>query len=512
MIRMVAVDVGAESGRVILGSLEDGLLSIREAHRFPNVPVQVQGTLHWDILRLFHGIKEGIARAVRIAGGPIVSIGVDTWGVDFALLDRQGRLIGNPVHYRDRRTEGMMEEVFRRVPPEEIYARTGIQFMPINTLYQLFSMVFRGDPQMEIARTFLTIPDLFHYWLSGVAVCEFTNATTTQCYDPLRHDWAWDLLERLGIPTHLFPEIRPPGTVLNPLLPEVAEEIGLSGAQVVAPASHDTGSAVAAVPFQHPDAAYISSGTWSLVGVEVQTPVIHEQARRYNFTNEGGVEGTFRLLKNVMGLWLLQECRRTWARKAGLPLEGEEPEPSKTRAIGGAQTAWDYEALVRQAEMAPPLRSLIDPDDPRFLPPGDMPARVQAFCRETGQPVPEEPGAIVRCILESLALKYRWVIERLEELLGRSIPAIHIVGGGSRNAVLCQWTADATGRPVLAGPVEATAIGNLMMQARALGYVGSLTEAREVIRRSFAPVIYQPRSSSMWDEAYGRFVSLISSS
>lgn len=509
MIRMIAVDVGAESGRVILGSLEDGLLSIREAHRFPNVPVQARGTLHWDILRLFHGIQEGIARAARMAGGSIASIGVDTWGVDFALLDRQGKLIGNPVHYRDRRTEGMMEEVFRRVPPEEIYARTGIQFMPINTLYQLFSMILRGDPQLEIAQTFLTIPDLFHYWLSGVAVCEFTNATTTQCYDPFHRDWARDLLERLGIPTHLFPEIRPPGTVLGPLLNEVADELGLSGTQVVTPASHDTGSAVAAVPFQHPDAAYISSGTWSLVGVEVRAPVIQEPARRYNFTNEGGVEGTFRLLKNVMGLWLLQECRRTWARKAGLSLEGKDPELSGIRVTGRAQQAWDYEALVRQAEMAPPLRSLIDPDDPRFLPPGDMPARIQAFCRETGQPVPEEPGAIVRCILESLALKYRWVIERLEELLGRPIPVIHIVGGGSRNAVLCQWTADATGRPVLAGPVEATAIGNLMVQAMALGHVSSLAEAREVIRRSFASVVYEPRSSSLWDEAYERFVSSV---
>lgn len=509
MIHMVAIDIGAESGRVVLGSFDGRLLSIREAHRFPNIPVQVHDTLHWDVLRLFNGIREGIARAARTVGGSIASIGVDTWGVDFALLDRQGKLIGNPVHYRDRRTEGMMEEVFRRVPPEEIYARTGIQFMPINTLYQLFSMVLRGDPQLEIAHTFLTIPDLFHYWLSGVAVCEFTNATTTQCYDPLRGDWARDLLERLGIPIRVFPEIRPPGTVLGSLLPTLAEELGLSKTQVVAPASHDTGSAVAAVPFQHPDAAYISSGTWSLVGVEVRAPVIHEQARQYNFTNEGGVGGTFRLLKNVMGLWLLQECRRTWARKAGLPLEEESPMLSEARPFWGGRTSWDYEALVRQAREAPPLRSLIDPDDPRFLPPGDMPSRIQAFCRETGQPVPETPGEIVRCILESLALKYRWVIERLEDLLGRPIPMIHIVGGGSRNAALCQWTADATGRPVLAGPVEATAIGNLMVQAMALGHVGSLEEAREVIRRSFSPVIYEPHPSSLWEEAYGCFVSSI---
>ncbi len=497
MIRMVAVDIGAESGRVVLGAFDGQCLSVQEAHRFPNVPVQVRNTLYWDILRLFQEVKEGLARAARLGGGAIASVGVDTWGVDFVLLDRKGQLLGNPVHYRDRRTEGMMEAVFRRVPPEEIYARTGIQFMPINTLYQLFSMVAREDPQLEIAQTFLTIPDLIHYWLSGTAVCEFTNATTTQCYDPIRKDWARDLLERLGIPTHFFPEIRPPGTLLGQILPEVAEETGLAQAQIVAPASHDTGSAVAAVPFQHPDAAYISSGTWSLVGVETREPVINEEARAYNFTNEGGVAGTFRLLKNVMGLWLLQECRRTWARQAGVSLT--------------SQSAWEYDALVRRAEAAPPLRSLIDPDDPRFLPPGDMPARIQAFCRETGQPVPEDPGEIVRCILESLALKYRWVIERLERLRGRSIPAIHIVGGGSRNALLCQWTADATGCPVVAGPAEATAIGNLMVQAMALGHVGGLEEAREVIRRSFSPAVYTPHpgSMSLWADAYDRFVSRI---
>ncbi|WP_376791133.1 rhamnulokinase family protein [Thermoflexus sp.] len=508
MIRMVAIDLGAESGRAVLGIFDGQRLSVQEVYRFPNIPVRVRDVLHWDILCLFHEIKEGLARAVRIMAGTITSVGVDTWGVDFALLDREGRLVGNPVHYRDRRTEGMMEAVFQRVPPEEIYNRTGIQFMPINTLYQLFSMVVREDPQLEIAHTFLTIPDLFHYWLSGTIVCEFTNATTTQCYDPIRKDWAWDLLERLGIPTRFFPEVRPPGTILGRVLPEVTEETGLTQTWVVAPASHDTGSAVAAVPFQHPDAAYISSGTWSLVGVEVREPVITEEARLYNFTNEGGVSGTFRLLKNVMGLWLLQECRRTWAKQAGKSIVEE---------AGGSSTlpsAWEYEALIRQAEGAPPLRSLIDPDDPRFLPPGDMPMRIQVFCQETGQPIPKAHGEIVRCILESLALKYRWVIERLERLLGRQIPMIHIVGGGSRNALLCQWTADATGRPVLAGPAEATAIGNLMVQAMALGYVGNLEEAREVIRRSFSPTVYTPRAEakSMWADAYDRFVSQILSS
>lgn len=489
MTRMVALDLGAESGRAVLGFFDGERLQVEEIHRFPNIPVRVRGTLFWDVLRLFDGVKEALGRAARTAGGAIAAIGVDAWGVDFALLDRRGHLVGNPVHYRDRRTEGMMEAVFQRVPPEEIYARTGIQFMPINTLYQLFAMVVREDPLLEIARTFLTIPDLFHYWLSGVPACEFTNATTTQCYDPGRGKWAWDLLERLGIPTHLFPQIQSPGTILGPLQPEVAEEVGLPHALVIAPASHDTGSAVAAVPFEDPGAAYISSGTWSLVGVEVRTPILEDRARRENFTNEGGVGGTFRFLKNVMGLWLLQECRRTWAARG---------------------QAWDYEALVRLAETAPPLQAFIDPDDPRFLPPGDMPVRIQAFCQETGQPVPQGPAEIVRCILESLALKYRWVIERLEVLLGRRIPAIHVVGGGSRNALLCQWTADACGRPVLVGPAEATAIGNLMVQAMALGAVGSLEEARAVIRRSFVPTCYAPASSDRWEAAYHRFVRMLS--
>jgi rhamnulokinase len=302
-----------------------------------------------------------------------------------------------------------MAEVFRCIPPEEIYRRTGIQFMPINTLYQLYALARRQDPQLQIASTFLTIPDLFHSWLSGVHACEFTNATTTQCYDPEEGDWARDLLGRLGIPSQIFPKVVPPGTVLGPLEPELKEALGLPRTQVIAPASHDTGSAVAAVPFHSPQGAYISSGTWSLVGVEVRTRIITSQAMKYNFTHEGGVNGTYRFLKNVMGLWLLQETRRTWAA------QGQR---------------WDYESLPRLAESAPPLQSLIDPDDPRFLAPGDIPARIRSFCAETGQPVPGSQAEVVRCILESLVLKYRWVIERLESLLGWHILVIHVVGGG----------------------------------------------------------------------------------
>ena len=488
MPTLLAVDIGAESGRAVLGHLSEHHLTIQEVHRFPNKPVHVRGTLYWDILRLYDEVLTGLWRAARIAEQPIESIGIDTWGVDFALLDRQGQLLGNPVHYRDRRTEGMMDAVFQRIPKEEIYQRTGIQFMPINTLYQLYALVVHHDPQLEQARTFLTVPDLLHYWLTGEAVCEFTNATTTQCYDPRAGDWAREMLAQLGIPTSIFTEIRPPGTILGVLEPAVADATGLTGAKVVLPAAHDTGSAVAAVPFSDPKAAYISSGTWSLVGVETPEPVINEHGLQHNFTNEGGVDGRFRLLKNVMGLWLLQECRRTWAA------QGND---------------WSYEALMQRVQDAPPFRSLIDPDDARFLPPGDMPARIQAFCQETGQPMPQSPSEMVRCILESLALKYRRVIEWLEQVCGWQIPEVHIVGGGVQNRWLCQATANATGRPVLAGPVEATAVGNLLVQAMGLGYLNGLDEAREQVRRALPPTLYEPRETAMWQEAYERYRSIL---
>ena len=485
---MLALDLGAESGRAVLGHFDGERMAIEEIHRFPNVPVQVRDTLYWDVLRLFADVKEALRRAAQLVNGALVSVGVDAWGVDFALLDAQGRLLGNPVHYRDRRTEGVMAEVFRCIPPEEIYRRTGIQFMQINTLYQLYALARRQDPQLRIARTFLTIPDLFHFWLSGVRACEFTNATTTQCYDPEEEDWARDLLERLAIPSHIFPRVVQPGTTLGPLERELKQALRLPQTHVIAPASHDTASAVAAVPFDSPQEAYISSGTWSLVGVEVRTRIITSEALAHNFTHEGGVNGTYRLLKNVMGLWLLQETRRTWATQG---------------------RSYDYESLVRLANSASPLRSLIDPDNPRFLSPGDIPERIRSFCAETGQPMPGSHAEVVRCLLESLVLKYRWVIEQLEGLLGWRIPAIHVVGGGSRNQLMCQWTADATGRLVLAGPVEATAIGNLLIQAIALGSVTDIEEARAIVRSSFSPTVYEPQPTADWEGAYLRFVNLI---
>ena len=485
-LNFVALDLGAESGRAMLASFDGRTLRLEEVHRFPNGGVRVLDSLHWNPLRLFADIKHGLEACAQKAGRAVSGLGLDTWGVDFALLGRDDELLGNPFHYRDRRTLGMMEKAFERVPPEEIFERTGIQFMPINSLYMLLSMA--GTPALEAASTFLMIPDLFNFWLSGRKACEFTDATTTQLYDQRAGDWARSVIGKLGLPSHIFLPVTQPGTVLGPLLPSVAEEVGLDSVPVIAPACHDSGSAVAAVPARNKNAAYISSGTWSIVGVEVNAPIITPQSLKFNFTNEGGVSGTVRFLKNVMGLWIVQECRRVWAQA------GEE---------------LTYAELTALAERAVPFVSLVDPDDEAFLRPGDMPARLREFCARTGQPVPEEKGALLRCIFDSLALKYRVAIERIEAMLGRRLEVIHVVGGGSQNRLLCQLTADAAGRPVIAGPVEATAIGNAVVQAMALGHLGSLAEAREVIQYSFELITYEPRPAAAWEEAYARFVKLL---
>src|SRR5918994_1202439 len=479
----LAVDLGAESGRAVLGRFNGERITLEEVHRFPNVPARLPDGLHWDVLRIAREVMDGIAKATR-NDGRIESLGVDAWGVDFALLDRDGCLISNPYHYRDPRTEGMDERAFDRMPKEEIYETTGIQFMPINTLYQLLAM--EGSPLLQAAQTLLLIPDLISYWLTGEKACEFTAASTTQLCDARSGGWARDLLEEMRFPGHIFGEIVPPGTRLGPLLPEVAEEIGANeGMRVTAVASHDTASAVVAVPPESENFAYISSGTWSLVGVKLPKPAIAPEGMHANFTNEGGFNGTTRFLKNVMGLWLLQECRRTWAR------EGRE---------------YSYEELTRLSQAVPTAGPLLDPDHSAFLPPGDMPGRIRRFCRETHQSPPEEPGEVVRCVLESLALKYRWVLERAEELTGRRAEVVHIVGGGVRNTLLCQLTADATRRPVRAGPVEATALGNLMVQGYSRGYLSSLEEIRTVVRASPVEVRdYRPvDSGDEWEDAYGR--------
>jgi rhamnulokinase len=449
-------------------------LELEELHRFPNTPVTVRGTLHWDFLRLWHDIQTGLEKGKALQPA---SLGVDTWGVDFGLLDGQGALIGNPVHYRDGRTEGMMEAVFAHVPRAEVFAQTGIQFMPINSLYQMMSLVERRSPQLEIAATFLTVPDLFNYWLTGARVCEFTIATTTQMFNPRRGAWATELLGQLDIPTHIFPEIVPPGTHLG-------EHEGIA---VIAPACHDTGSAVAAVPAGAEPYAYISSGTWSLVGLEVAEPVINDAALAANLTNEGGMNGNFRLLKNVMGLWILQQCRQAWA---------------------AAGETYSYAELVELARQAPPLRSLVPVDDGAFLSPGDHPGQVRTLCEGSGQPVPETRGAVVRAVLESLALAYRHVLELLQSVTGHRVEVIHIVGGGSRNELLNQMTAGATGRPVLAGPVEATVIGNALAQLIALGELKDLRQARELVATMRALRRYEPQDQAAWDEAYGRYREL----
>ena len=483
----LAFDLGAESGRAILGRIDREKLLLREVHRFVNGPVILADGMHWDVKRLFAEIKRGMALCCERYGPP-GSAGVDAWGVDFALLDDDGRLLFDPFHYRDRRTDEVMAEAFKRVPRRDIFEQTGIQFLPFNTLYQLFSMALAGSPLLTRASTFLTIPDLFHYWLSGHALCEFTTATTTQFYDPRARGWATSLLGRLGIPTHFLSRVVMPGTTLGTLLPPVAAETGAGSVPIVAPACHDTASAVAAVPAEGDDFAYISSGTWSLVGVEVREPVISDAVLAANLTNEGGVGGRFHLLRNVAGLWLLQECRRGWAAGRAAP---------------------SYEELAALAEQAPAFVSLVDPDDPSFSSPPDMPTAIIGFCRRTGQTEPAERPAMVRCILESLALKYRWVLERIESVRGHRVGVVHVVGGGSRNRALCQFTADATGRPVVAGPGEATAAGNVIVQAMALGHLASLEEGRALVRRSFELTVHEPSDRAAWDEAYDRFLTLL---
>lgn len=487
MYPFLALDLGAESGRGMLGFLEDGEFRLEEIHRFLNGPVRIGDSLFWDVLKMWEEIKTCIKLAGQKYKG-LQGIGVDTWGVDFALLGKGDILLGNPYHYRDKRTNGMLEEAFRRVPKERIYFRTGIQFIQLNTLYQLLAMRVEGSPLLQIAETFLMMPDLFNFWLTGVKVNEFSIATTSQFYNPIQGDWDRELLGEMDIPHHFLQKIVPSGTVLGELLPSVGEEVGLKGVPVVAVACHDTGSAVAAAPAEGEDWAYISAGTWMLMGVESKEPIINQRSFELNFTNEGGVGGTFRFLKNIMGLWLIQESRRTWASR------GEE---------------YSYTELTKMAESARPFSAILEPDHPSFLPPGDMPARIASFCQKTGQEPPKTKAELVRCVLESLALKCKWVLEKMEDMMGKRLERIHIFGGGSQNTLLCQFVADATDRLVLAGPVEATATGNALVQALALGYIKSHEEMREIIRNSFEVKPYEPLHTDAWDSAYERFLKLM---
>lgn len=463
-----AVDLGASSGRVMTARIDDGQVRLTEAHRFANRPVRVGETLHWDILALYRGILDGLREA-----GPVDSIGIDSWAVDYGLLDGAGRLIGNPVHYRDGRTAGIMERVTGEVGADALYQIGGLQFLPFNTVYQLLA-----DPDLGRAGTLLLIPDLLTHWLTGSVGAESTNASTTGLYDVRAGGWARELADRLGLPTGILPELRRPGSAAGTLRAEVAAETGLPGSTpVTAVASHDTASAVVAVPAATERFAYISSGTWSLVGLELSRPVLTEESRLANFTNEGGLDGTIRYLRNVMGLWILQECVRAWG---------------------------DIELtdLLAAAAQAPPFQAVIDPDDPAFLPPGDMPARITAFCERTGQRPPADRAQVVRCVMESLALAYRRTIRDAVRLSGQDVEVVHVVGGGARNTLLCQMTADATGLPVVAGPVEAAALGNALVQARAQGVVSDI---RALVRRSEQLVTYRPRGEeSAWARAEDR--------
>lgn len=483
----LAADLGAESGRVMAGLWNGRKLRLEEINRFPNGPVALGETLRWDVLRLWAEIQNGLTLAGRKYGRKVISVGADTWGVDFVLLNRQDELLGHPFHYRDARTRGALDRAFKQVTRAEIFAQTGLQFMELNSLYQLLAWQQHSPEILDAARTLLFIPDYLHWAMCGAKRAEFTIASTSQFLHPLKRNWSRPLLQRLGLPTHYLPRVVPPGTTLGKLRASLAERTGLAGVKVVAPPSHDTASAVAGVPTAQTGKAnwaYLSSGTWSLLGVEVKKAVLSPRALALNMTNEGGMDGTYRLLKNIMGLWLVQRCQRS---------------------LAAAGQNYDYVQLAELAAATRPFRSLVNPDAPRFLNPSDMPTAIRSFCRESRQPVPRTPGELVRCVYESLALTYREVLGSLEELTGEPIDTLHIVGGGSQNRLLSQFTANACQRNVVTGPVEATAMGNLLTQLRAEGEVGSLAEMRAVIRASSIVQHFDPQP---WPDVSERFAAI----
>ncbi|MBE6428976.1 MAG: rhamnulokinase [Planctomycetaceae bacterium] len=487
----LAIDMGASSGRHVLGNLKDKKLTLKEIWRFENGGTDVGGTLCWDLPALWKNVQAGLrAAADELDGEPLRSVGVDTWGVDFAMLDQNDQLLANPVTYRDNRTDGFPEAAFATVSRSEIFARTGLQFMQFNTLYQLIAMKKEDNPLLNVGKSFLQIPDLFHWLLSGKKANEFTNATTTQFFNPLTGDWAWDLLEAFGIPTHFLGKISPPGTNLGPLRQSVQEFTGLGpDVNVVLPGTHDTASAVMAVPAEsmpgtQPNWAYVSLGTWALMGIESPKPIVNETMLKLNFTNEGGVGNTWRVLKNITGMWILQECKRIWNS------EGKD---------------WNWDQLTQMADAAPSLKRFINAEDARFFAPGNMVNEIVSFCRETGQSVPENEAEVLKCAVESIAMRFRDVFRMCEEINGQKIETIHIVGGGTRNRQLCQMTANATGRKVVTGPIEATAIGNIMIQAIEDGAVKDIAEAREIIRNSFPMEVFLPRNTEDWENAYARY-------
>ena len=489
-LKMLAIDLGASSGRGIIGEFNGEKLTLRENHRFSNDPVNVNGSFMWDMLRIFFEIKNSIRKCANSEDKDIKTIGIDTWGVDFGLLDKTGNLLENPYHYRDKRTENINVEAYKRIPKEKLYEITGLQYLPFNTIFQLLAASMQRPHIFDNAETLLMTPDLLNYFLTGIKKTEYTIASTSALLDAKKRTWAneSELFTPMAIPSNIFTDIVMPGNILGGLLPEVLEDVGDIKAQVVNVGAHDTASAIAAVPAKGDDFVYISSGTWSLMGTEMKAPIINAKSALYDFTNEGGVNNTIRVLRNVMGLWLEQESKRQWER------EGEKI---------------SFDELSAMAQNSEPFKSLIDVDCAEFIAPGNIPERIQDFCKRTNQYVPQTKGEIVRCIFDSLALTYKRTLSRIDELKGTKTPYIHIVGGGTKEAILCQYTADACGVPVYAGPVEATAIGNIAVQMMSQGEIKNLQEARELIRNSFEVVTYEPQNTKMCDDAYERYLDLI---
>lgn len=483
--RYLAFDLGASNVRWIIGHFDGHKLVLDAPNHFENGAVRVGKHLFWDILALFQNIKDGLQKAARSSAQNLIACGIDTWGVDFGLLDRKGNLLGNPFCYRDPHTEGMMEKVFVRMPKEQIFQTTGIQFMRVNTLYQLFALLQSHSSLLNSAETLLMIPDLIGYWLTGRKACEYTIASTTQLLDVRARQWAFPLIQAVGIPDHIFPEIISPGKVLDELSTDICDELRVKPFPIIATGSHDTAAAVASVPAIGNDFAFLSSGTWGLLGIELRQPLLADKVYQYGFGNEGGVNETIRLLKNMANMWLIQECRRTWA------LEGESH-------------TWDE--LIAMAEQAKPFLAFIDPDASDFMLPGDMPNRIRFYCEKTKQQVPQVDGEVIRICLESMALKYRYTFEQLADILGESPAVFHIVGGASRNRLLNQFAANALRRTVISGPSEATALGNLIMQMQAMGDLVSLEEARRLIQTSFPVETFEPQHSDLWEEKYHQFL------
>ena len=484
--RVLAIDFGASSGRAILGTFDGSKISLEEVHRFSNDPVKIGDTMYWDVLRLFHEIKQGIIKAKEI--GSFDSIGIDTWGVDFGLIDEFGCLLENPVHYRDERTKGLIEECAETVPNSEFYGTTGIQFMELNTVYQLYALKKYRPHMLERADKILFMPDLFGYLLTGKMTTEYSIATTSQMVDLKTKKWATGLLDRLGIPSRLLCEIVPSGTTLGKVREDICTECGIPATDVISVCGHDTQSAITAIPSEEGDFAFLSSGTWSLFGTELKEPIVDEKSIAMNVTNEGGYDSSVGFLKNIIGLWLIQESRRHWNRHG---------------------SSYSYADLEKLALAAEPFKCFIDPDAPEFVPHGNIPERVREYCRKTNQPVPESVGEVMRCIYESLAMKYRLTLDNLEDCTGKAYPAIHVIGGGTKDTLLCQMTASSCNRKVVAGPIEATVLGNICVQLLACGAIENVTEARKIVRESENTAEYLPENASEWNAAYERFKAVV---